>query len=229
MKRIDLIVGILVSVGIHGGVLGGGELFGSGKKKVVVAAADPQVVAALIDFSAPEEEKVIEESKDVVESKDTSDSDDGADAGAAALPEPMNTIGVSDITTVIKPSAPVAPRSDSVSWSPPSKQTRSIDSSKFKEFVDFAKLDKIPKARQQIAPRYPFELKRQGVSGECTVQFFVDEKGMVLDPIVVSSTHREFEKPSLDAVAQWRFSPGMKNGRAVATRMQQPIPFNIAN
>ncbi|MBK8476412.1 MAG: energy transducer TonB [Opitutaceae bacterium] len=229
MKRIDLIVGILVSVGIHGGVLGGGELFGSGKKKVVVAAADPQVIAALIDFAPPEEEKLPDEAEVVTDNKDTSDSDDGADAGAAALPEPMNTIGVSDITTVIKPSAPVAPRSDSVSWSPPSKQTRSIDSSKFKEFVDFAKLDKIPKARQQIAPRYPFELKRQGVSGECTVQFFVDEKGMVLDPIVVSSTHREFEKPSLDAVAQWRFSPGMKNGRAVATRMQQPIPFNIAN
>lgn len=229
MKRIDLIVGVLVSLGIHGGVLGGGELFGSGTKKPVAVAADPQVIAALIDFAPPEEEKVLEEVKDAVDNKDTSDSDNSADAGAAALPEPMNTIGVSDITTVIKPSAPVAPRSDSVSWSPPSKQTRSIDSSKFKEFVDFAKLDKIPKARQQIAPRYPFELKRQGVSGECTVQFFVDEKGMVLDPIVVSSTHREFEKPSLDAVAQWRFSPGMKNGRAVATRMQQPIPFNIAN
>ena len=227
MKRIDLIVGILVSVGIHGGVLGGGELFGPGKKKAIQQEADPQAITAQIDFAAPEEEVIPEESELTSEDTNVSDSDSSGDSAAASLPEPMNTIGVSDITTVIKPSPPVAPRSDSVAWQPPSKQTRTIDSSKFKEFVDFAKLDKIPKVRNPVGPRYPFELKRQGISGECTVQFFVDEKGMVVDPIVVSSSHREFEKPSLDAIIQWRFSPGMKNGRAVATRTQQQFPFNI--
>lgn len=226
MKRIDLIVGILVSVGIHGGVLGGGELFGSSKKAAAKQEADPQVLAALIDFAPPEDEKLKDETPAETDAKDTSDSDNSADAGAAALPEPMNTIGVSDITTVIKPSAPVAPRSDSVTWAPPTKQNR-VDTSKFKEFVDISKLDKIPKARTQLAPRYPFDLKRQGISGECTVQFFVDDKGMVVDPIIFSSSHREFEKPSLDAIQQWRFSPGMKNGRAVATRTQLQFPFKL--
>jgi hypothetical protein len=31
----------------------------------------------------------------------------------------------------------------------------------------------------------------------------------------------------LEAVMQWRFSPGMKNGRAVATRMQQTFPYKL--
>ncbi|MBK8474845.1 MAG: von Willebrand factor type A domain-containing protein [Opitutaceae bacterium] len=42
------------------------------------------------------------------------------------LPEPMSMVGVDDIITVIKPSPPVAPRSVSVAWSAPSKQTRAL-------------------------------------------------------------------------------------------------------
>lgn len=42
------------------------------------------------------------------------------------LPEPMSMVGVDDIITVIKPSPPVAPRSVSVAWSAPSKQTRAF-------------------------------------------------------------------------------------------------------
>ncbi len=233
MKRIDLIIGVLVSAGLHGGVLFGGEIF-DGKNKHGTATEDPGTVAlAAIDFEQEEELKApIEEeetAEEVAEQDTAADSDASAELAMASLPEPMNTIGVSDITTVIKPSPPVAPKADSVAWSPPSKTTRSLDSSKFKEFVDFNKLDKKPTARSQIAPRYPFELKRQGISGQCTVEFFVDANGVVSDPVAVSSSHQEFVKPCLDAVMQWRFSPGMKNGRKVATRMRQMFPFKISD
>jgi protein TonB len=231
MKRIDIIIGVLVSAGLHGGVLWGGELFDMAKKHGVKTEGEEQaIVAAAIDFTPePEEEKLKneDEQKTDDENKDVNDSDSSGDLAAASLPEPMNTVGVSDITTVIKPAPPVAPKTDSTNWAPPSKQTRSLDTNKFKEFVDFAKLDKKPQARSQTPPRYPFELKRQGIQGECTVQFFVDENGVVSDPIVVSTTHQEFQKPCLDAVMQWRFSPGMKNGRKVATRMQQAFPFKL--
>ncbi len=232
MKKIDIIIGVLVSAGLHGGVLWGGELIGvASHHGSAQAADDQQIVAAEIDFTPePEEEKPPQEAADQQsDDQNSSDSDLGGDASAASLPEPMNTIGVSDITTVIKPAPPVAPKAESTTWAPPSKQTRQLDTSRFKEFVDFGKLDKKPQARSQIAPRYPFELKRQGISGECTVQFFVDENGVVSDPVEVSASHREFVKPCIDAVLQWRFSPGMKNGRKVATRMQQTFPFKLGN
>ena len=232
MKKIDIIIGVLVSAALHGGVLGSSYLMDATKKHGVVQSGDDQqIVAAEIDFTPePEEVKPPEESADKEsDDQDSSDSDNSGDSSAASLPEPMNTIGVSDITTVIKPAPPVAPKAESTTWAPPSKQTRQIDTSRFKEFVDFGKLDKKPQARSQIAPRYPFELKRQGISGECTVQFFVDENGVVSDPVEVSASHREFVKPCIDAVLQWRFSPGMKNGRKVATRMQQTFPFKLGN
>jgi len=229
MKRIDIIIGILVSAGLHGGVLWGGQLFEKTARHAVQQAADDQtVIAAQIDFEAPEEEKPKpEEQETQTEEQNVNDSDSSGDLAAASLPEPMNTVGVSDITTVIKPSPPVAPKAESTTWAPPSKTTRALDTNKFKEFVDFNKLDKKPQARSQQPPRYPFELKRQGIQGQCTVQFFVDENGTVSDPVVISSSHQEFQKPCLEAVLQWRFSPGMKNGRKVATRMQQAFPFKL--
>ena len=231
MNKIDIIVGVLVSAGLHGGVLFGGELVDMAKKHAATQGDDDQqIVAAQIDFTPPEpEEQPKDESAEEVKDQQDSDADSSGDATAASLPEPMNTVGVSDITTVIKPAPPVAPKQGSTNWNPPSKQTRALDSSKFKEFVDFNKLDKKPQARSQIAPRYPFELKRQGISGDCTIQFFVDENGVVSDPVEVSSTHREFVKPCFDAVMQWRFTPGMKNGRKVATKMQQTFPFKLSN
>lgn len=233
MKRIDIIIGVLVSAGIHSGVLFGGQLFDAAKKHGAKPEGEDQsIIAAAIDFTPePEEEKLKneEEQKTEEENKDVNDSDSSGDLAAASLPEPMSSVGVSDITAVIKPAPPVAPKAESTNWAPPSKQTRSLDTNKFKEFVDFNKLDKKPQARSQTPPRYPFELKRQGIQGSCTVQFFVDENGVVSDPVVTASTHQEFQKPCLDAVLQWRFSPGMKNGRKVATRMQQEFPFKLSN
>ena len=232
MKRIDIIIGILVSAGLHGGVLWGGELFNMAKQHTAAKGGDDQVVTvAQIDFEAPEEEKPKneEEQQEQQDEQNVNDSDSSGDMAAASLPEPISSVGVSDITAVIKPAPPVAPKQGSTNWAPPSKTTRAVDTGKFKEFVDFAKLDKKPQARSQPGPRYPFELKRQGISGQCTVQFFVDENGVVSDPVVISASHEEFKKPCLDAVMQWRFTPGMKNGRKVATRMQQQFPFKVSN
>jgi TonB family protein len=39
----------------------------------------------------------------------------------------------------------------------------------------------------------------------------------------------EFEKPALDAIRQWRFEPGIKNGVRVAVNMELPITFNLNN
>lgn len=234
MKRMDIIIGVLVSAGLHSGVLFGGELFEMAKKHTAAQAGEEETVTvSAIDFTPePEEEKPPQEeqAEDTKEDNNSdSESDAGGDSSAAALPEPMNTVGVADITTVIKPTPPVAPKAESQNWNPPSKQTRQLDTNKFKDFVDLAKLDKRPQARAQTPPRYPFELKRQGISGECTVQFIVTSDGQVADAVVISSTHKEFEKPCLDAVMQWRFTPGMKDGRKVTTRMQQAFPFKLNN
>jgi protein TonB len=96
------------------------------------------------------------------------------------------------------------------------------------QIFDLKDLDQQPSPRGMRAePQYPFEMKRQGINGEVTLQFLVDPQGDVRDVVVIKSSHREFESPAIQAVQKWKFRPGRKGGKAVTTRMQIPIAFNL--
>jgi len=61
------------------------------------------------------------------------------------------------------------------------------------------------------------------------VGFICDAEGNVRDPYAVSSDHREFDTPAVQAVAKWKFKPGRRGGKNVNTRMSVPIVFTINN
>jgi len=88
-------------------------------------------------------------------------------------------------------------------------------------------LDNTPRTRAQIAPVYPYEARLAGRPGEVWVAFTVDETGLVRNPHVLRSTDPVFEKPTLQAVAKWRFEPGRKDGRVVRFRMSVPVAFAV--
>jgi len=78
-------------------------------------------------------------------------------------------------------------------------------------------------------PDYPFELRRDGITGEAIVEFIVNKEGKVSSAHVVRTTHPGFVAPAVEAVLNWKFKPGTKNGRKVATRMQVPIVFALSD
>jgi protein TonB len=96
------------------------------------------------------------------------------------------------------------------------------------EIFDPSKLDQVPIPRVRVQPQYPFEMRRAGITGEVLVEFIVDANGDVRNAFAVRSTQREFETAAVQAVSKWKFKPGRKGGRAVNTRMQQPISFSLA-
>jgi periplasmic protein TonB len=87
-------------------------------------------------------------------------------------------------------------------------------------------LDNPPHASFQRAPIYPYEAARDQRSGEVLVEFSVDESGHVFNPVIVRSSDRVFEEPTLRAVVQWRFEPGRRDGRAVRFRMRLPVEYH---
>ena len=87
--------------------------------------------------------------------------------------------------------------------------------------------EKYPSALYRAQPVYPSELKRTGGHGSALVEFIVDEHGNVTKPRVVRASDPAFGQVALDCIMKWRFSPGMKNGRAVSVRMQQPFEFDV--
>ena len=82
---------------------------------------------------------------------------------------------------------------------------------------------------RMVRPDYPYELKRQGVTGVVTLVFDVDEKGDVQEAKVQKSTNPQFEQPALDAIAKWKFKPARKDGVPVRTKVAIPLQFTNAD
>jgi len=92
---------------------------------------------------------------------------------------------------------------------------------------NLADLDQAPSPTVRVAPVYPYEMRRAGMSGEVLVGFIVDSTGQVRDVHAVRSSRREFADEAVRAVLQWKFSPGRRSGVPVNTRMQVPLVFNL--
>jgi TonB family protein len=88
-------------------------------------------------------------------------------------------------------------------------------------------VDQQPVPTFQRRPVYPYSLRANGVKGEVLLDFIVDPAGEVRNPIVVKSTHPDFESPAVEALLAWKFKPGLKAGRPVATHMMVPIEFTL--
>ena len=87
--------------------------------------------------------------------------------------------------------------------------------------------DRPPVPISLVKPNYPFELRKEGVSGVVKVRITISEAGRVVDAEIIESPHEAFSKAALDAVKKWKFEPGLANGVPVATRATYPIHFDI--
>lgn len=94
------------------------------------------------------------------------------------------------------------------------------------EIFSLGELDQRPRAIFQQMPRYPNELLRSKRQGTVHVVFLVNKEGRVQNPRVEKSTDPAFDRSALDAVRQWRFEPGTRNGEKVQFKMRIPITFN---
>lgn len=88
-----------------------------------------------------------------------------------------------------------------------------------------AEVDRAPQLMLTTRLSYPPELQQQGVRGEVVVECVIDFDGSVRDPVVKSSTRREFELPALQAVTKWKFKPARKGKEKVNVRQELTVKF----
>jgi beta-lactamase regulating signal transducer with metallopeptidase domain len=113
---------------------------------------------------------------------------------------------------------------------------------------NISELDQMPVARSELAvPVYPAALRKAGLAGEAIIGFVVDEQGNVGDVRVVPpkdpkdirtmkvgdvevtlTNDERFDQAAMDAVRQWKFSPGKKGGKPVKVLMSVPIVFSFS-
>lgn len=85
-------------------------------------------------------------------------------------------------------------------------------------------LDQKPRALHQPQPVLTAALRKK-LPAKVTVLFVVDQQGRVQNPIVQSSSDPSFEAAVLQAIQQWKFEPGKRDGQPVRSRMRQPFQF----
>jgi len=89
-------------------------------------------------------------------------------------------------------------------------------------------LDQKPRVIFQTPPVYPPELRSRGVQGTVYITFIVDKTGRVVRPTIEKSTDPRFDRFAIEAIRQWRFEPGMRNGSEVQFKMRVPITFSVS-
>ncbi len=214
------VVAILVSVALHAGLLLGFNKH-SVPRRVIAVEEPPSSMLIMPDLTDPEEEKVTELN------------DEEQTAPAVQVPMladvPLSVPVESSFTQLIDPTVPtkLEGAAASVMAIPTNIQRGRPDTSGIKDLFNIADLDRKPEPIVQTPPQFPYELKQSVSEARVRVGFIVSSRGDVIMPYIISSSDRGFERATLDAVLKWKFKPGMRGGRKVNTRVEQPIDFKV--
>ncbi len=212
----DLIIGLLISVAVHLAALNPFAGKQAPPQRVSVLE-DPVIQMEMPPLPDEEEDKVEELEDEPVENV----------MAPPSLVDLPTVVPVNAFTQPLQPPPPpgmvAAKGAINIPVNPPGANFgRGI-----KDLFDINNLDQKPVGRVQNPPQYPYEMSRAGISGEVVVEFIINNAGDVVDTRIIRSSHREFEVPAMQAVQKWKFKPGRRGGRAVATRVSQLIEFNL--
>ncbi len=90
-----------------------------------------------------------------------------------------------------------------------------------------AAFDEKPVPVKTPPPKYPPQMKSEGVDGVVAVRVHISADGSVAECTVAKSNRAEFDQAALDAVQKWKFKPATKDGAPVACKIVIPIRFSL--
>ncbi len=97
-----------------------------------------------------------------------------------------------------------------------------------KDTYETSELDQNPVPISRPHPVFPYYARRRGIEGYVDVRFTVSADGTVEGAETLAAQPTGvFESEALRAIRRWRFKPGIRNGNAVAARMQIRIRFTL--
>lgn len=84
-----------------------------------------------------------------------------------------------------------------------------------------------PKALYAPAPRYAEKERKEKRQGTVVLSLVVTPEGEARDIKVTQSLTPNLDENAIDAVRQWRFQPGMKDGKPVAVQINVQVSFKL--
>lgn len=84
-----------------------------------------------------------------------------------------------------------------------------------------------PSVLYKVDPEYSEEARKAKYSGTVLISLIVDPQGKAQNIRVVRSLGLGLDEKAMEAVAKWKFKPGMKNGQAVAVQATIEVNFRL--
>lgn len=103
-----------------------------------------------------------------------------------------------------------------------------FDKEAYSTIYKLDEVDQPPKPVYMAPPEYPSEAASKKISGRVVLQFVVAPDGWACESQVISAEPEGvFEEAALDALADYRFQPALKDGKPVACTVKMPVNFDI--
>ena len=74
---------------------------------------------------------------------------------------------------------------------------------------------------------YPEMAMKAGIEGKVIVQFVIDKKGNITNPVIVRGIGAGCDEEAIRALKTAKFRPGMQRGRPVQVRYTLPVTFKL--
>jgi protein TonB len=75
---------------------------------------------------------------------------------------------------------------------------------------------------------YPKTAKDAGIEGKVLIKAVVDEKGDVVKTEVEKSVNKDLDEAAIDAIKKTKFTPALKDKKAVKAEIVIPIIFRLS-
>ena len=84
-----------------------------------------------------------------------------------------------------------------------------------------------PKPTRRPAPEYSSEARSAGIQGSVLLELVVDERGLPTQIRVLRPLGYGLDEQAIKATKQWRFEPGLKDGKPVKVAANMEINFRL--
>jgi TonB family protein len=84
-----------------------------------------------------------------------------------------------------------------------------------------------PVVVKDVKPQYTADAMRAKVEGTVVLACVVKTDGSIGDVKVARSLDAGLDQEAIKAIKQWRFKPGLKDGKAVAVRVSIEMTFTL--
>ena len=84
-----------------------------------------------------------------------------------------------------------------------------------------------PRLIRKQEPEYSEEARKAKWQGTVLLSIEVDAVGQVADTRMIRSLGMGLDQKAIEAVRQWRFKPGMKDGMPVSVSVQVEVNFRL--